>query len=36
MTAQANHTYREIISQPKAWAQALEVAKSQETEISRL
>ena len=36
MTAQANHTYQEIISQPKAWAQALEVTQSQETEISRL
>ena len=36
MTAQANHTYREIISQPEAWAQALEAAQSQESEISRL
>ena len=25
MTTQGNHTYQEIISQPKAWAQALEV-----------
>ena len=36
MTAQANHTYQEIISQPKAWAQALEVAQSQEAEIKQL
>ena len=36
MTAQTNHTYQEINSQPKAWAQALEVAQLQETEISRL
>ena len=36
MAAQANHTYQEIISQPNAWAQALEVAQSKADEISRL
>jgi glucosamine--fructose-6-phosphate aminotransferase (isomerizing) len=36
MTAQAKHTYQEIISQPKAWSQALEVAQSQKDEIKQL
>jgi len=36
MTTQAKHTYQEIISQPNAWAQALEVVQSQKGEITQL
>lgn len=36
MTNPAQHTYNEIISQTQAWAQALEVIRSLETEINRL
>jgi glucosamine--fructose-6-phosphate aminotransferase (isomerizing) len=36
MTTQSKHTYQEIISQPNAWAQALEVVQSQKDEISQL
>ena len=36
MTAPGNHTYQEIINQPQAWAQALEVMLSQKGEITQL
>jgi glucosamine--fructose-6-phosphate aminotransferase (isomerizing) len=36
MAVSANYTYQEIISQPKAWAQALKVMGSLKDEINRL
>ncbi len=36
MTVPGKHTYQEIISQPMAWAQALEVVQSKKDEINRL
>jgi glucosamine--fructose-6-phosphate aminotransferase (isomerizing) len=36
MATPATHTYEEIISQPKAWAQALEVTQTHQEEIMRL
>jgi fructoselysine-6-P-deglycase FrlB-like protein len=35
MTTPVSHTYEEIISQPKAWAQALEVTRTQKEEITK-
>jgi glucosamine--fructose-6-phosphate aminotransferase (isomerizing) len=35
MTNPVSHTFEEIISQPKAWAQALEVTRAQSEEITR-
>ncbi len=36
MTTPGKHTYQEIISQPNAWTQALEMVQSQKDEINRL
>jgi glucosamine--fructose-6-phosphate aminotransferase (isomerizing) len=36
MTTLGMHTFEEIISQPKAWAQALEVSRAQGDDINRL